>query len=192
MKILIIFAGALLLAISVQAEDIYKWVDSEGNVHYGDEPRGTTAKKMTRLPGLSTYSPPPVVEESKPDEAAEGDASAVEEGEPEDALPAVVYREIKLIKPENEETIRSNEGQVDLFVALSPVLEKGDYFKVALDGASLPQKYSSTVISLSGIDRGEHTVAVAVYNKAGVKQIESAAHKFYLHQATVVNKSPRS
>lgn len=189
---LLVFIISVVLTATVSAEEIYKWVDGAGNVHYGDQPQGSRATKMKELPGLSTYAPPPVVEEK---EAVSGDgdgdgdatAAAVEEQEP-----VAAYREIRLIKPEKEETIHSNEGLVDIFIALSPVLQKDDYFKVSLDGTALPQKYSSTVINLTGIDRGEHTVSVGVYNKAGVKKIGSASHKFYLHKVTVLKKSPKS
>ncbi len=56
----------LLLMVSVVQAEIYKWVDSAGNVHYGDQPETSKTKKMQKLLGLSTYAPPPVPETVKP------------------------------------------------------------------------------------------------------------------------------
>lgn len=178
----------LLLASQVSAE-IYKWVDAQGNVHYGDEPQGAGAKPMRQLPGLSTYSPPPLptrkqLEEVKKEAAREG-----VEGNAQPQHPG--YKELKIVSPENEGTVRSSPGEVPVFVALSPVLREGDYFRVILDGRMLPEHYSSTVIRLSNVDRGEHRVAVAVFGKDGNKLLQSATHKFYLHRTIARKKQPR-
>ena len=44
----IAFAATLTLAISsaAVAGDIYKWVDEDGNVHYGDKPDGAQPERM--------------------------------------------------------------------------------------------------------------------------------------------------
>ncbi|WP_456415498.1 DUF4124 domain-containing protein [Thiolapillus sp.] len=171
-------ALVLLLVVAAAQAEIYKWVDSAGNVHYGDQPDASNAEKMTKLPGLSTYAPPAVPE--KP-------AREIREDQP-DASPAVAsaktfsYREIKIVSPEEGATLRSSPGTVSVFVALAPVLRKGDYLKVILDGTVLDKKYESTVLNLEYVDRGEHSIAVAVYDKTGKKLLQSDAHTFYLHR----------
>jgi hypothetical protein len=47
-KHLIAAAAILTLAVpgAVLAGDIYKWVDEDGNVHYGDKPIGTQSERM--------------------------------------------------------------------------------------------------------------------------------------------------
>lgn len=35
------------LAVSVHAGGVYKWVDQEGNVHFGDQPTGDNAAQIT-------------------------------------------------------------------------------------------------------------------------------------------------
>jgi hypothetical protein len=43
----LIIAGVVAAAISVHAEDIYKWVDGQGQVHFGSQPpMGAKAKRM--------------------------------------------------------------------------------------------------------------------------------------------------
>lgn len=38
---------ALLGAVAVQATEIYKWVDEEGNVHFGDRHEGEEVERLT-------------------------------------------------------------------------------------------------------------------------------------------------
>jgi len=177
----------MLLLISQVSAEIYKWVDAQGNVHYSDEPLGPGSKRMRQLPGLSTYSPPPLPSRSPQEEPG----AEMGRDEPEAVAPPghPGYQVLKIVSPEHESTVRSSPGEVPVFVALSPVLREGDYFRVVLDGRMLAQHYFSTVIRLNNVDRGEHRVAVAVFSKDGRKLLESEAHTFYLHR-TIAGKRP--
>jgi len=169
--------------------EIYKWVDEKGNVYYGDDPEVPGAKELKKLPGLSTYSPPPLPPK-KPIEGDEpGSEPTVDKMEPAAATPG--YRQIRIVAPEDGATVRSSPGDVTVYVALDPVLRQGDYFKVLLDGRPLPARYSSTVILLRNVDRGEHKVAVAVHGKDGKKLLQSDAHTFYLHRTIARKPVPR-
>ncbi len=177
MKTLFILIVSCILGVA-SAAGIYKWVDSQGVVHYGDEPGQSSAEKMGRLPGLSTYAPPPI--------KVEPDESATAETEEQ----AVSYRSIRIIKPENGETIRSNPGIVVVFIALEPPLGKTDHIRLMLDGKSVAGKYNKTVVQLDNVDRGEHQLSVAVHNNKGKQLKSSASHTFYLHKAQIIRKSP--
>jgi len=163
----------LLLSLPLSAE-IYKWVDEQGNVHYGDNPAGADAKPMGKLPGLSTYAPPQLPEL----DGTKDDATAAQP--PGDAHPG--YKVLKIVSPEPEATVRSAPGEVSVFVALDPLLQEGDYLQVILDGKPLPGKHTSTVIQLSNVDRGEHRIAVAVHDAGGKRLKQSESHVFYLHR----------
>ncbi len=172
----------LVLSFSAVHAEIYKWVDSEGNVHYGDQPDTAAARPMKNLPGLSTYAPPVVPEQEEP-LSREGADVTTAPGRPAPTEGGVQeYRSISIVSPEEGGTVRSSPGTVQLFIALAPVLRQGDYLKVILDGKSLKEKYRGTVISLQNIDRGEHKVAVAVYNKKGRKLLQSDTRSFFLHR----------
>ncbi len=184
MKTLFILLVSCLLSVA-GADSIYKWVDAQGNVHYGDEPGQSSAQKMKQLPGLSTYAPPPIkVERSEPVKER-GKTTAPEK-------PAVNYRSISIVKPEDGETVRSNPGVVEIFVALAPPLGKTDHIRVVLDGNPVPGQYKKSVVQIENVNRGEHQLSVAVYNSRGRKLVGSASHTFYLHKATVFKKSPKS
>jgi len=173
----------LLLSPSVHAE-IYKWVDERGNVHYGDEPAAPGAEPVQDLPGLSTYAPPSLPSMKSSEEAESAGASTVP------AHPG--YKVLRIISPEPEATVRSAPGEVAVFVALDPVLYEGDYLQVILDGKALPEKYTSTVIHLNNVDRGEHRISVAVHDSSGKKLKQSKSVTFYLHRTIAKPlKTPR-
>jgi len=180
----------LLLMATVAQAEIYKWVDSAGNVHYGDQPETSKAKKMQKLPGLSTYAPPPVPEPGKPQlKETEGDEPVAQKAEvPEKAFS---YRELTIISPDDGGVVRSSPGAVSVFVALAPVLRKGDYLKAILDGKVLEKKYYSTVIQLETVDRGMHQLAVAVYDKTGKMLLQSQSVSFQLHRTIARKRQPR-
>ena len=180
----------LALLVSQAPAEIYKWVDAQGNVHYSDEPQGPGAKRMRQLPGLSTYSPPPLPSKPPQQEMEEELSGDLPEPAPQPSHPG--YQVLKIVSPENEGTVRSSPGEVTLFVALSPVLREGDYFRVILDGKLLPEHHSSTVIRLNNVDRGEHRVAVAVFSKDGKKLLQSDTHVFYLHRTIAKRPAPRA
>lgn len=183
-NLMILLVGCILSVAS--ADSIYKWVDAQGNVNYGDEPGQSSAQKMKQLPGLSTYAPPPIKVEELESVKKPAKTTAPEE-------PSVKYRSISIVKPEDGETVRSNPGIVEIFIALAPPLGKTDHIRVALDGNPLPGRYKKSVVQIQGVNRGEHQLSVAVHNSRGRKLMGSASHTFYLHKATVINqKSPKN
>jgi len=174
------FIFSLLAFVAVSQAQIYKWTDGSGNVHYGDQPDAPHAKKMNKLPELSTYAPPPVPEkQSIPDIEIEKEDKVTDD---EKQKKPFKYRELKIVSPEDGGTLRSSPGNISIFVAVAPVLRKDDYLKLTLDGATLKEKYHSTVISLKHVDRGLHTVSVAVFSKKGEQMISSSSTTFQLHR----------
>lgn len=171
----------------VQAE-IYKWVDSAGNVHYGDQPDSSAAKKMKALPGLSTYAPPAVPETPATEMEVEESGDVPVPAAPKKQF---TYRELSIVSPDEGATVRSSPGSVTVFVALAPVLRKDDYLQVILDGTALKPKYHSTVLQLENVDRGEHRLAVAVFDKDGKKLLQSPARVFQLHRTIARRPQPR-
>jgi hypothetical protein len=183
----ILYTLILTLAFSFVHAEIFKWVDGDGNVHYGDQPDSAAAKPMKKLPGLSTYAPP-IVQEQEED-VFEGDSSVVVPSAPADKGTIQGYRSINIVSPEDQGTVRSSPGTVPVFIALAPVLRKGDYLKVILDGKPSKAKYQGTVINLQNVDRGEHRLAVAVYSRQGKELLRSDTRTFFLHR-TIAKPRP--
>ncbi len=83
-----LFLTSLLLAsLSVQAGDVYRWVDEQGNVHYSETPPPGQQAEQTgvRTRTTGTGISPQTVDEAapeRPDDDAESD-EATAEGAPE-------------------------------------------------------------------------------------------------------------
>lgn len=56
---LFLFLIATLLASSIHAEQVYRWVDENGKVHFGDKPQAINAKSITvkQQPKISGNTP---------------------------------------------------------------------------------------------------------------------------------------
>ncbi len=52
----VIVGGVILLAGTAMAGDIYKYVDEDGNIHYGDRPSGEATEQRMALASRSTDS----------------------------------------------------------------------------------------------------------------------------------------
>ena len=150
---------------------VYKSVDAQGNVVYTDEPQGDA--KPVDLPPLSTIPPPRSLQQ------APAKMSTDEAGP--------VYEQVSIVTPANDETLRDNTGNVAVSVALEPALNRaaGHRFQFFLDGQTEGEPKISERTVFQGLDRGTHTVEVAVVDGSGKELMRSAANRFYLHRQSV-------
>lgn len=160
----------LVLPFSVSAK-IYKWTDSQGNVHYGDKPR--SGAQRIKLPPMQSYtSEVPIDTSSEVKQETE-----VVEGE-------IEYK-VSITQPEEQATIRNNHGSLAVSVNTKPSLDRSHRVVVMLDGQRVGDPQRSTAFTLQGIFRGKHQVAVEVIdsNKAVVGSSEAVT--FYMHRPRV-------
>lgn len=160
----------ILFCFSANAE-IFKWVDESGNVHFSDSKKD--GSQPVELPKGNTYTPP--------------EASAAPESVKEkEQIPG--YTNMAIVKPELNATIRSNIGDVSVAVNLTPALRHGDSITLYMDGKELLKGKSQTSFSLSGIDRGSHTLRATVISSDGTELISSKSILFHLHKVSVLKK----
>ena len=159
----------LLLCLLVPSAfaGLYKWVDEDGNVHYTDSPPPQGAEEVT-LPPTVTYRPPRTSPTSPP-----GKPGAQDDEE---------YQELTITKPQMNETIRSNKGEVTVSFSVTPGLKPEHLYRLMLDGRALEKEITQTLVVLQQIERGSHTIQVHVVDAAGVPQISSQAVIFHLRQ----------
>jgi len=153
----------------------YKWVDENGVVQYSDRPVGEDAQEVS-LPPASHYQPP---EYSIP----EPDAQA--------AAPANPYDEMVIVKPQPEATVRDNSGNVEVEVALTPTLRKGDTMTVLLDGQVFAESVSNRRMVLQAVDRGTHQLQVKVLGPQGAQLASTPTVTFHLHRAIAPKPQPQ-
>jgi Domain of unknown function (DUF4124) len=167
MKYYLVILVILACSIPTHAE-IYKWTDSHGNVHFTDKPH--KGAKEVELPAVQTFSLPKV---PQPTETKEEETIARS------------YKKILITQPEDQATIRNNQGYVAVSVLLEPSLIEGDKIQLIFDGKPMGQPQTSSVFALNNVYRGTHTLAVKILN-ANDEQIGiSQAVTFFMHRARV-------
>ena len=149
---------------------VYKSVDAQGNVVYTDEPQGNDQPIV--LPPLSTI-PPPKNLKLTPAKVTEDSATR--------------YEQVSIVTPTQDDTLRDNTGNVAVSVAVKPALNKaaGDRLQYYLDGQTEGEPRSSDRTVMQGLDRGAHTVEVAIVSRSGKELMRSPAVRFYLHRQSV-------
>ena len=173
-KHILIYLLLLLAPLSAVAE-IYKSVDSEGNVMYSDEPGVNTeaipepSPNTVQMPKPSAESTPPKAEDSA----------------------GTKYTSLRIISPAPEETIRSNPGILAITLALKPKLDikAGHTISVLVDGHILVTKSNQTSFQIPDINRGTHRVQALVSDKDGKTLIKTGNVQFFMQRQSVLNKA---
>ena len=161
--------AALLLALSAQAADeVYRWVDKDGVVHYGAQPPSKDAKPAA-LPDIQTYS-----------HRASNKALPIV---PADASPkplVAAIKELRIVAPVQDEIFRDPSVGINVSVAVSPGLPPGAGIIFYLDGAAKNARpLPSTSTTFNSVDRGEHNVTAAVVDATGKELLRSAPVTFH-------------
>jgi hypothetical protein len=161
----------ILLAASVQA-DVYKSVNEKGEIVYSDQP-APNAKRM-QLPDLPTYTAPTI---------------PVFSSAPETAPVASPYKSVKIVAPENDATIRDNQGVVRVQVALNPPLmtKVGHKIQFYLNGEPHGMPVGTPSISFSNLDRGTYTLTTSVLDAKGDVLVSTDPVIFHLHRESLLN-----
>lgn len=152
---------------ALSADEVYRWVDRDGVIHYGAQPPQKDAKPVA-LPQLQTYParsgqrllPPPVI----------------------DALPksAAQLQSVRILSPVQDEIFRDPEGGISVAVAVLPALPAGAGVVFYLDGAAKNAKpAASTSTTFNNVERGEHSVTAAVVDASGKELMRAAPVTFH-------------
>lgn len=150
-----------LLGLTPASAEVYRWKDAKGVTQYGDKPPSDQVKPV-ELPPLQTYSPPPVPSTSqKPAASAEKPA---ENGKPPP---------IRITSPAQDETIRDAGRQ--LSVSVDVALRQGQGLLYFLDGVQQNKVATMSAAYLfEALERGEHSITVAVVAADGKELIRAA------------------
>lgn len=174
MKLCILFIAVLTLSTAVVAQEVYRWVDENGVVHYSDQEREGAERVIIR-PAQSYES----LHEGDPqgfDPAAAAEAG--EEG--------LSYMTVRIVAPPDGEAIWATGGVYTVEVETVPALQPGDRISLSLNGTELPgMPVASTRIGVTGLIRGEHTLQASVIGPDGQMQIFSPEITFHVLQASI-------
>jgi hypothetical protein len=156
------------------AGEIYTWKDQQGTVHFSDEPH--TGASQVNLQSPQSYQPPASTAGSANTTASSTSATPA-------SAEQVGYTTLKIDRPQPEETIWDNNGQVVVAVTLVPDLRSEDKLQLLLDGQPIGELQTTTTMNVSGIPRGTHQLQVQVMGGNGKVVATSDGIVFYMHHA---------
>jgi hypothetical protein len=171
-----LIALALCLAVApLAAQEIYRWVDENGVVHYSDQPREGAERVQVRAP--MTFE-----SQMRMDPAARDPAAAADEA------PALRYTSIRITSPPDGEPIWATGGIYTVQVETVPALQPGHRVALQLNGIPVPgTPVANTRIELTGLIRGEHHLQAAVVDPSDQWLIFSDEITFHVLQASIHN-----
>lgn len=161
----------LVLSLPLAAKDeVYRWVDAEGVVHYGAKPPKKDAKPAD-LPPLQTYKAG-----AAPVPSAAGVASA---SPPPRASSGAAF-ELSIGAPVDGETFRDPQGIVPITVLASPALPDGVGYVFYLDGVAQNRSpWAAPGYTFTEVERGEHSISVAAVTRDGTELKRSAPVRIF-------------
>ena len=162
------------MALSSKAQ-IFQWTDRYGNVHFSDKPH--KGAKEVELPPAQTFTPPkipmkPLVEQNETDTPR-------------------TYEKIVITQPEDQATVRNNQGYVAVSVLLEPALVEGDKLQLMYDGEPMGEPQTASVFALNNVYRGAHTLLIKVLNSKNKEIGQSQQVTFYMHRAHIGGRRGR-
>jgi FlaG/FlaF family flagellin (archaellin) len=159
------------ISLPLCAREVYKWTNAEGVVIYSDTYQ--EGAERIRVTGSKLPSPPAAGSQEQ------GDAQA-------NTQDGTGYERFEIVQPENDATVRSNEGKVSVKLALTPTLAEGHSVKISIDGKELPGDVRSTQFTLNNLNRGTHSLATRVVDADGNVVISSNSVSFHLRQDSIL------
>lgn len=168
MRIALVIAG-LLVSLVAQPQDIYRWVDKDGIVHYADQPGAPDATRVEQEQRglLGNADAPPLYQQEQPQF-------------PE--RPA--YRSLSIATPAPDQVFFGGDVHVPITAVLDGRLRDGDELVVLVDGNRVPG-VSGMGATASGLSRGTHFLRAIIVDPAGELVIASPQITFHLRQATI-------
>ena len=171
-------AASLLMIMCTSYAEVYTWTDSQGVVHFSDNPhQGAEKLKIPDNQSFSAPSPSPAPKQDVDPADEDNNSNSENSDKP--------YTKIAIREPISQATIRNNQGYILVSIELEPKLVEGDNLQMIFDGAPLAEPQPNTIFELNGIYRGSHTLAVQVVNAAGEVLLTSEPITIYMQRPRV-------
>jgi hypothetical protein len=172
-KVLLPVLAIFVAAAPTFADDIYRWVDSNGQAHYSDMP--LDGAELVDLSPAQTYTAPGI--------AASSSAGRRARSEPESA-----YESFSIVSPSEEETIWNTGGVITVSVRPSPALRPGHSISISYDGRIVTASQGrETSVRLSDMYRGEHRISAEIRDRFGNRLMSAPTVTFFYRQTSVNN-----
>ena len=171
MRILLILAG-LLLPLVTTAQEIYRWVDKDGIVHYADQPGSPDAVLVT-VAAPNAY---------QSDSSGAANAPAYEN----DADNSPLYDSLRIVQPTPDQVFFGSDATVNVVAQLGGELQPDHALMFYVNG-SLRTAEDGSGLTLTGLPRGSHFLRAVVFDSKREAIISSQQVTFHVRQASIQN-----
>ncbi|HSN70183.1 MAG TPA: DUF4124 domain-containing protein [Steroidobacteraceae bacterium] len=163
----------LTTSLALANSEVWRWVDSNGVVHFSDRPVPGAEKVQLNV---QTFTPPPRPAPRSNPPAAETGTETRE------------YRSLEIWKPAHDEAIVNTAGAVSVRMRLEPGLANDHSIFVYLNGQRVDnQPLDALDVQLNEVPRGTHTLTAVVTDSQGNTLIQAPPVVFHVVQASIAN-----
>jgi hypothetical protein len=163
---------SVLLTSTVSGAPAWRWVDSDGTVHYSDRP--VPGATQIELGGAQTFSAPP----RTPAVSASTATSARESSR---------YETFEISSPAEQQTLWNIGATLQVQLQLSPSLAPNHRIDLIYDGRPLELRSTSTTFTLTDVFRGTHTLQAVIRDLQGTEVQRSPLRSFIVQQTSILN-----
>jgi Domain of unknown function (DUF4124) len=178
MRIALILLG-LAVTLVAQSQEIYRWVDKNGVVHYSDQPDSPNAQLINVIEP-NAYE----AQESAP--AADNGPGDSDEPEYDDSVSP--YASLSIVSPTPDQVFFGADAVVNVAADLQGTLRPDHTVVFFLNGNRKPADGLSA--DYSGLARGSYFLRASILDGAGRPVITSQQTTFHVRQPSV--NSPQS
>ena len=173
MRIALILAG-MMFALAAEPQEIYRWVDKDGVVHYADQPGAPDAERVQIARGNEYEATP----------AESGDVTRYRQ--PPTSLP---YDSLTITRPTPDQMFFGADASVTVSADLGGTLQSDHTLVFFLDGNRVPTENGGSA-QLSNLERGSHVLRATVLDENGADLISSQQITFHVQLPSI--NSPQS
>ena len=170
-RVLVAIGAALAVAQQTSATTVlYRWVDSDGIVHYSDRP--VPGAQKVQISAAQTYKSTPV------------SGATARRTNTQPAAPQ--YRSVVVTSPTEGQTFINTGGKIDAGASVDPPLAAGHQLWFLIDGTRQPDPADGLTASFE-LGRGTHTLAAVVTDEQGREVATAPPVTFYVLQHSIAN-----
>lgn len=175
MRIALFLAG-LLLSLAALPQDIYRWVDKNGVVHYSDQPGAPNAELIELAEPGNTYEPDPSL----------GDTSKPDADQPEMAR----YDSLTIVSPTPDQSFFGGDVSVPVTAEIGGTLQP-DHSLVFFVNGNRTETADGQSIVLTNLERGTHFLRASILDRNGQPVITSQQIAIHIRRPSIQNPQNR-
>ena len=168
MRIALILAG-VLLSLAAAPQEIYRWVDKDGVVHYADQPGAPDAKRV-HIANANEY-------EATPSELGE----VATYTQPPAPLP---YDSLTITQPTPDQMFFGGDATVTAAAELGGTLQSEHTLVFFVDGNRVAAESGGSAL-LSNLERGSHFLRAAILDQNGALLLQSPQVTFHVRMPSI-------